>query len=363
MTNPLVRSALARPVFLNGRFYAQSMSGVQRFATEITAALAYAWPRNVALPTLLLPADSPVRDYPFPVRRIGRRAGSTWEQVDLPRHARGGLLISLGNVAPLLSRRQIVVIHDTAVYVQPTAYSRAFCLWYRFLQPSLVRGGAKVATVSEFSRQELAARFGIQPEMISVLSEGCEHILRAAPDPGTLARHELVPHRYVLVVGNLAAHKNLAAVSTTAQALAARGLVLVITGGFDHSVFAAQSSLPEPARYVGRVSDAELRALYNSALCFLFPSRYEGFGLPALEAMACGCPVVLANIPALREVGGDAARFCDPASPDAIAEVVCSLADDPAVASSLAELGKTRAANFTWPSAATRLRDLIVATA
>lgn len=363
MTAQRSRAGAARPVFINGRFYAQPLSGVQRFATEITAALGDAWPGDVAPPTLLLPADSPDRPHPFPVRRVGRRAGSAWEQLDLPRHARGGLLVSLGNVAPLLSRRQIVVIHDAAVHAQPAAYSRAFRLWYRLLQPGLVRTGATVATVSMFSRQELASRLGVPQAGVAVLSEGCEHILRTDPDPGTLARHDLAYGRYVLVVGNLSAHKNLAALGATARALAARGLVLVVTGGFDRSVFAARGSLPEPARYVGRVSDAELRALYAGALCFLFPSRYEGFGLPAVEAMACGCPVVLSDIPALREVGGDAACYCDPASPDGIADAVCSLADDRALARRLAESGRARAADFTWPAAAGRLRDLILAAA
>lgn len=352
-----------RAIFLNGRFYAQPMSGVQRFAAEITSALADVWSCDLPPPTLLLPADGPERSYPLPVRRVGRRAGNSWEQIDLPFYARGGLLVSLGNVAPLLLRRQIVVIHDMAVHSQPAAYSRTFRSWYGLLQPKLVRRGATVATVSAFSRQEIAAHLDTPEAAIAVLSEGYEHILRTAPDAETLARHGLTRGCYVLVVGNLAAHKNLAALGPTARALDARGLLLVVTGGFDRAVFAAQGALPEPARYVGRVSDAELHALYTNALCFLFPSLYEGFGLPASEAMACGCPVVLADIPALREVGGNAARYCDPTSPQAIADAVCSLADDPLAARSLAEQGKTQAAGFTWPAAAARLRDLIVATA
>lgn len=347
------------PIYINGRFHAQTLSGVQRFATEITEALADTWPANQAPPTLLLPADSPQRSYALPTRRVGRGAGTAWEQLDLPRHCRDGVLVNLGNTAPLLARRQIVVIHDAAVYAQPGAYSRKFRLWYRLLHPGLVRGGATIATVSVFSRGELARHLGVAPDRIAVLGEGGEHILHTPPDRSVFARHGVTPGRYVLVVGNLAAHKNLAALGPTARALSARGLDLVVTGGFSQAVFSSRSGLPEPARYIGRVEDAELRALYAEAACFLFPSLYEGYGLPAAEAMACGCPLVLSDIGALREIGGDAALYCDPARPEDIARAVCAVVDDSAIRSGLKQAGAASAVSDGWRVAARQLSALI----
>ena len=347
-------------VFVNGRFAVQAQSGVQRFAAEIVAALPSAWPAGRPLPTLLLPPGAPDGRYPLPARRVGRRRGGVaWEQIDLPRHAAGGLLVSLGNTGPVLAGRQLVVVHDAAVHARPEAYSWKFRAWYRLLQPALVRRGARIATVSEFSRSELSRCLGVPPASIALLPEGGEHILRVPADSGVLAANALRPGRFVLVVGNLAAHKNLAALGETARALASRGLDLVVTGSLDRAVFGAPAELPMPARYVGRVDDASLRALYEAAYCFLFPSLYEGFGLPVLEAMACGCPVVLSDIPALREVAGPAAHYFDPRHPADIARAVREVVDDPALSGRLRREGAARLARFGWAQAAGALCGLI----
>ena len=348
------------PIFVNGRFTVQAQSGVQRFASEIVAALPSAWPPGQALPTLLLPPDAPDGHHCLPTRRVGRRRGGVaWEQLDLPRHASRGLLVSLGNTGPVLAGRQVVVIHDAAVHARPEAYSWKFRAWYRLLQPALVRRGARIATVSEFSRSELSRCLGVPPTSIALLPEGGDHILRAPADRGVLAAHVLRPGGFVLVVGNLAAHKNLTALGETARALASRGLDLVVIGSLDRAVFGTPAGLPEPARYVGRVDDASLRALYEAARCFLFPSLYEGFGLPVLEAMTCGCPVALSDIPALREVAGSAARYFDPRRPDDIARAVCEVVDDPALSDRLRRDGAARLAQFGWASAAGVLCGLL----
>ncbi len=357
--SPLI-DTLLNPIFVNGRYTVQPQSGVQRFAGEVVAALASSWPVGRPPPTLLLPPDAPEKAYPLPTIRVGsRNGGVAWEQIDLPRQARAGLLVNLGNTGPILVRKQMVVIHDAGAFARPEAYSWKFRAWYRLLQPTMARRGVRVVTVSEFSRRELARYLRLDPTTIPVLPEGGEHILREPANTQVLAANALVPGRFVLVVGNLAAHKNLSALSQTAHALASRGLDLVITGSLDRTVFEGTSRLPQPARYVGRVDDASLRALYETAACFLFPSLYEGCGLPALEAMACGCPLVLSDIPAFREVAGTAAHFFDPASPDEIVRRVCEVVDDAALADRLRREGAHRAAQFGWSKAADSLRGII----
>ena len=349
-----------RPVHLNGRFLVQPFSGVQRFACEITAALLRSGDAGEVLSppgerVTALPADVASR-----VRVAGTRAGHAWEQLDLPRASRGGVLVNLGNTAPLGRRRQIVVVHDCGWAATPEAYSRSFRLSYRAAQTWLARTGSRIVTVSEFSRGEIVRHLGLPPERIAVIAEGADHMARIAPDPAALARHGLAPGRYVLAVGNLAAHKNLSVLDALAGRLAARGMTLAVAGAVRTGMFRAGAAdgLPGAATVLGRVSDEALRSFYEHAACFVFPSRYEGFGLPAIEAMACGTPVVASDIPALREVCGGAALYADPASPRSFADAVERVVDDASLAARLRAAAAPRLAIHRWDRAAAALGAL-----
>ena len=337
-------------LYVNGRFLTQPLSGVQRFATEMTAALQHQRPGTVAV---LGPQGA--GDVLAGARAIGKRQGQAWEQLELPPATRDGTLINLGNTAPLRLRNQIVVIHDAGVFATPAAYPLQFRLWYRFAQHVLVWGGAQIVTISQFSRAELARHLGARSDDIAVISEGCDHMHAIVADRSILA--QVPPGRFVLVVGNLAAHKNLAGLSALAARLAARNIALVVTGGLATGAFRSVSKtpLPQPACYVGRVSDGSLKALYEAAICLVFPSHYEGFGLPAIEAMACGCPVAAANIPALQEICGSAAIYFDPQLPQDIADTVCRLVDDAPAQATRGAAGRSHSRAFTWSRAATQL--------
>ena len=345
-----------RELYINGRFLSQPLSGVQRFATEITKALAQVCSETTTLhPTLLVPPNINESSPSMAVSTIGRSNGQMWEQVELPWHARDGVLINLGNTGPIMARSQIIVVHDAGVFSSPEAYSWKFRLWYKALQKAHVRRGTVFVTVSEFSKQELAKHLKLQEGSIQVIPEGADHMHRLSEDRSILQQHGLVPGRFVLAVGNLAAHKNLAALSTTAQMLAAHGMTLAITGGLDQGVFRGGIALPRPATYVGRVSDGQLKALYRSAACFVFPSLYEGFGLPAVEAMACGCPVVAADIPSLREVCRTAALYAKPEKPDDIAGQVTLMIENDRLREEMCERAWRHAQFFTWNAAASAL--------
>jgi glycosyltransferase involved in cell wall biosynthesis len=338
------------PIYINGRFLDQPLTGVQRFAIEITTAFERIRGSNL---TYLTPAR--VRLTGRSAQAVGRFHGHLWEQLELPRHAKNGILINLCNAAPMWLRNQLIVIHDRGAFNFPNGYSWRYRAWYAFMQRTMVRSGVRVITVSEFSKSEIVRHLGVPSEQITVVGEGADHIGRIVPDPAILASHGLVPGRFVLAVGSLAPHKNLAALGNLARALADKDMMLAIIGGLQTNVFRS-SGLPEPARYLARVSDAELKALYQSAACFVFPSLYEGFGLPAVEAMSCGCPVAVSGVAALRETCGDAAIYFRPESPDHIARQVLRVLDDPGVADRLRRLGINRAAMHTWDRAA-RLLD------
>ncbi|MBY0337434.1 MAG: glycosyltransferase family 4 protein [Acetobacteraceae bacterium] len=347
-------------MILNGRFLTQGLTGVQRFATEVTRALDAAR----APVTLLAPPGAAGLDR-FPhlaPRVVGRRSGQAWEQFDLPRAARGQFLINLGNTGPVLAgRRQIVVIHDAGVFDTPESYGRAFRLWYRTLHRRLARQGARIATVSRFSAGRIGAALGLDPAAIPVLPEGGEHILRDAAEPALLTQHGLVPGRYALAVGTGAAHKNLAALDAAVAVLEEAGMVLAVAGSKDPRVFRAEGTARPGLRGLGRVTDGGLRALYENAACLLFPSRYEGFGLPPVEAMWCGCPVIAARAGAVPEVCGEAALWFDPdsapAAPDGMAAALRRLIAEDGLRDRLAAAGRARAAMWSWDRAAQRLLE------
>ncbi|MBV1837831.1 glycosyltransferase family 4 protein [Acetobacter estunensis] len=352
------------PVYLNGRFLRQTLSGVQRFATEISAGLVR---QGVISEVVVPPAHKEERRDirksfgNIPVKEAGFASGHVWEQTSLPWASADGLLVNLGNTAPLLARRQIVVIHDCGWASVPEAYSARFRTIYRVMQMALVARGVRIITVSEFARSEIMRHLGARPDQVSVIPEGGEHIRSVPADATVLAANDLRPGGYVLVVGNLVAHKNLRILAGLGEKLEARGLTLAIVGASRDGIFQQQGvdSMPRAARYLGRVSDGALRALYEHAACFVFPSRYEGFGLPAVEAMACACPVVASDIPVLREICGDAALFADPCSQNDFTRQVLRVFDESGVAERLRRAGAARLLHYNWTQASSAMADII----
>lgn len=341
---------------LNGRFVCQPQSGVQRFcsemAMELTARLG---------PTLQILMPQHGGGTFGQTRQAGHLRGHPWEQLELPRFKKHGYLINLGNTAPIACSRQLVVIHDAGTFRTPEAYGWRFRQWYRLVQFCLTRNGTTIATVSESSRKDIAQCLRMPERKLALLPEGTDHLDRIDADQDCLSRLNLQPRCFVLAVGNLAAHKNLPALSALARMLPTFGIELVVAGHLKGDAFSQNglAGLPQPARYIGRVTDAELKALYQAAACYVFPSRYEGYGLPAAEAMRCGCPVIAADIPALRETCGDAALYADPNSPATFANAAALLLQDEGLRAGLISKGLARTRHRTWAQAARCLLDIV----
>ena len=356
---------MLRDFAVNARFLTRPASGVDRVAIELIGALA-AGP-DVGRLILLHPvSDRLHRDWidllPSETRAkivlhpFGTRQGHLWEQLDLSRALPELLLLSLCSTGPALRRNQAVMLHDAQVWDVPQSYSRAFRLAYRLLLPVLTRRARHVLTVSQFSARRLTD-LGIAPRgKPRVVLNGAGHILRVQPDPETLARHGLGTGRYLLAIGNLAPHKNLALLVRAAAARRPGGPELIVAGGMNSKVFAdAGLRATDGVRFIGRVSDAELRALYEGALGLAFPSLTEGFGLPPLEAMLCGCPVIATTGGAVPEICGTAALFVDPADQPGWTAALERIAQDETLRNDLRRNGKTQAAPYTWDAAATAL--------
>ncbi len=356
-------------IYINGRFLTQRRTGVQRFAMEVLRAVdALAGEGGPAAQAVLLTPRGIVK--PEGIAHLAHRAGGRfaggygWEQLDLPRLASDGVLLNLGGLAPLAKRRQVVVMHDASPKAVPQAFSRPFRLAYGVLVPATGRIAARLATVSEFSRAEIARWYGIPAERFAICHEGGEHILDQPADAGVLARNGLRPGGYFLAVGMGAKNKNLPAILDAYARAAPQGIGLALTGARSSRVHGEDGpALPEGVTHCGFVSDAELRALYEGACALVYPSSYEGFGLPVVEAMNCGCPVVASNQPALQEVAGDAALIVPLGDAAALASALSRIAAEPGLREMLAARGRARVARFTWRATARILLDLCGAAA
>lgn len=304
-----------------------------------------------------LPALRPDRYHVLrPPAALAHRAGHVWEQAVLPlRASRFALLYSPANLAPIASRRNVVVIHDAAAFRHPEAFSATYVAYQRRVLPRVVRRARVVLTVSEFSRSELVELLGAAPERVVVVPNGVDERFVPAVDPEPMRTLYALPRPYVLAVGTASARKNYSALEATVTALDEHGIDFVLAGSDRGYLRGAESG----ARRIGYVAEEHLPALYAGARALAMPSVYEGFGLPCLEAMAAGTPVVIAPRGALPETCGGKALIADPDEPDEFAAAVLTAACDETVRRRLVAGGLERAARFTW-SRTTSLTDQVI---
>lgn len=346
-------------IVINGRFLTQGITGVQRYALELVKALdgllhSGEIDSSHCKVEIIAPqgAKDPGLNH-IVFRQAGFLKGQLWEQFELPLLTRNALLINLCNTAPLAKRNQFITIHDTAVWAVPHAYSFAYRAWYRLLLPNIAKVSKHIFTVSQFSKKELTRWLGVSEKKCYVLKEGREHIESVIPDDSIIAKHQLVGKPFVLAVSSLSPNKNFRAIVQALEWLGDAQFDLVIAGGTNPRVFANETQhMPDFVKHVGYVSDAELKSLYENASCFVYPSLYEGFGLPPLEAMTCGCPVIVSEKASLPEVCGDAALYCDPLDPQSIATQIKKIMSQPDLRSDLSYRGLKQAEKFSWSQCA-----------
>ncbi len=357
-------------IYLNARFLTQPLSGVQRYAQEVFTALDDLLIRDPGLQQALDPVvalhpagwtGTPPRWTTIRLRCVPGGRGHLWEQTSLLRATRGGMLVSLGNSGPLLHPHHIVAFHDAHLYEMPEAFSRSYRLWHRMLRPRLAQRARALVTVSHHAAGQLARHLGVDRTRFQIIPNSAEHILRIAPDPGALARAGLRAGGYLLAVGNQSPNKNIARL-VAAHAADPDLPPLAVAGGFAPGVAGAALAASDRVIALGRVSDGALRALYEGARGFAFPSLHEGFGIPPLEAMTLGTPVLASSRAALPEVLGDAALWCDPLDAGDLLRGLRDLARlEGAERAERIAAGRRRAAALSWRGSAAALCDLMLA--
>lgn len=352
--------------FINGRFLSQKLTGVQRYAAEIVKAIdaqlaseqTPASLRNADW-QLLTPVDASedLHLERIKIRAVGRLRGHAWDQIDLARAAAGGRLISLANSGPVFHRDHIVVIHDAQVFRRPDFFSWRYLAVHRTMGRLLARH-ASIATVSAFSRRELAEVLNLSATAIPVFSNSAEHFAKTKPDPGIIARLGVQPQQFFLYVGSRTKNKNLSVAIRAVQLLDRADVPLVIVGGDNSKVFQDNSGDGASGLLLaGRLTDGEIAALYAHASAFVFPSLYEGFGVPPLEAMIFGCPVIASTADAVVETCGDAAAYFRASDAEALKQLMLERLATGAISDQERMRQQDRVAFYSWKKSAKALLD------
>lgn len=300
-----------------------------------------------------------------------------WEQVSLPAAVRKNkldLLHCTANTAPYTCPVPIIVTVHDVIYLQETsfggsAYQDFGNLYRKLVVPNAIRKAAKIITVSEHEKRVITEVCNTDPSKINVIHNGVSERFNngfSADAITTFKKEWQLPVKFILVHGNTAPKKNTTGVIKAYVhycSMINDPLPLVITDYPRTLVNHLLGELKRPELMqmiftVGYVASEQMPLLYNCSSLFLYPSLRESFGLPVLESMACGVPVITSGIPAIREVGGDAATFINPEDPKAIAESIHDLLKNEQRKNILVKKGLERASHFSWRNAAVRLIEL-----
>ncbi|WP_461665206.1 glycosyltransferase family 4 protein [Gordonia sputi] len=346
-----------REIHINGKWLAQSMTGTQRYANEMVRALLTLAPERRFV--VDVPADAEVPEWLVDsgarVHR-SRWSGVAFEQLDLPLTTRGALLLNFAGPAPLLKRKQLVTMHDATPFRFSSTFRRSFVAFYAVMYFLLSRTAAHLVTVSRFSAGELADFLHVPAERFDVAhcaADGFDAVDEHAPDLGDTVDIA----KSVVVVGTLAQHKNL---PEPVNALVSEGFPVIVVGASGNpQVFSDASPLAAGATVAGRLDDAELAYLYRHCRALVFPSRYEGFGLPVVEAQVSGCPVVCSDAASIPEVAGEAAVFFAPGDAQAMIDAVRRVSEDTGLRTKLIRMGHDNARRFSWRLSAERVLEAI----
>lgn len=301
---------------LNGRFASRQMTGPDRYAHELIRELAKS--EGAKRFCLVVPpgVDVPSDFDGIPAVVVGKRSGVMWEQVDFARFVKDHQLVPVGlcNTAPLFNPG-VVCVHDMQIRVNPSHFDWKFVAWYRLLFSSISRNAITILTDTEFSKSEIEKYYPAAMGRIRIVRAAWQHMERIEADESVFSQHPTLRRdSYYFALSSLASNKNLKWLVETARLNPTE--TIAIAGGMNEKIF-GKHDIPQAENviYLGYVTDGEAKALMQHCKGFLFPTFYEGFGIPPLEALACGAPVAVSDASCMREVYGGSAHYVDPSAP------------------------------------------------
>jgi len=281
--------------------------------------------------------------------------GHLWEQMLLPKQTRNKLLWSPSNSGPVGAVRQVVTIHDVVSFDHPEWLNKAYVKWYDYVLPRVCKRAEHLIAISNFTKQRIMELFRIPDSKITVIYNGSDPMISVSP---TGQGPALPFSRFVLSLGSLEPRKNipmlLAAWLNVLPFIPDDvGLVIVGTSG-NSQVFnkSGIGRIPGRVHFTGHLPDEDIAWLYRNALLFTYLSVYEGFGLPPLEAMSAGVPVLSGNLTAMPEVQGDAGYMIDPFSLSECEKALIELINNDDLRKQLAVKSSSQAAKFSWQKSA-----------
>lgn len=345
---------------VNGRYLTQKATGVHRYAFEICNKLhEMGVDFHVAVPKEIHPDYK----FSFKVVKCGSFNTHLWEQISLPRYLKrigSPLLISFTGCGPLNYSNQIMTIHDVSHERYPEWFSKNYYRFYHYMMPRIGKKAHAVLTVSEFSKKEIVDTLGINAEKIHVVHSNVPFHNKPSKEEILSFTRNPEAERYILAVSSMDPRKNFIRLVEAFDKIKDKSVKLYIIG-MSFKAFNTpdlQKLIGENVHLPGYISDEKLQTMYQNALLSVYPSLYEGFGLPPLESMTYGCPVINSDIPALREVSQDAALYVDPYNVDDITQKIEQLLVDEPLRKELQEKGLLQIKKYSWDKSAKQVYEL-----
>jgi glycosyltransferase involved in cell wall biosynthesis len=332
-------------IICNTRCLNASLTGTQRYTQKILDS----FPQTI--------------EHIAPAPNLSRgMKGHLWEQFILPGKLKGNLLWSPSNSGPLSYKNQVVTIHDIVSIDHPEWFNKTYVKWYDYMLPRLCKKAAHIIAISEFTRQRIIDVFKVPESMITVIYNGADLEVSSIGNTMELA---LPFKKYVLSLGSLEPRKNipmlLNAWDNVIKQLPDDVGLVVVGGAGNPKIFkdAGINKLPARVHFTGHVNDQYIHQLYSNALFFVYLSEYEGFGLPPLEAMTVGTPVIASNATALPEVVGDAGLLVNASSLSECETSILKLINNEQLRLDLSKKALIRAKSFSWKNTALQTWDTL----
>jgi glycosyltransferase involved in cell wall biosynthesis len=340
-------------IIVNARFLTQPISGVQRFAIEISKELI----KNNLPIVFLAPKNIIHHDLAkeLNVRVLGRLTGHLWEQLELQTYVlrKDAFLISFCNTAPLFVKNQIVTIHDLCFKIHPEWFSKSFSKFYNFLIPQLVKVSKAIITVSNVSKKELIEELNVPEGKITVIYNAVASIFEENDLSNRVEIKRLIKDDYILTVSSHHPRKNFDRLVKAFKLIEQDNLKLCIVGNMYQNFNSKELVGDDNVLYLQNISDEELIAYYKHARFFVFASVYEGFGIPIIEALKVGTPICVSDIPVFREICQENTLYFDPYDINDINNKMIQLLNNPKKADNI-DFTK-----FSWKDGAAKITRLI----
>ncbi|NYE56950.1 glycosyltransferase family 4 protein [Carboxydothermus ferrireducens] len=342
-----------KQIYINSRYKTQIQTGVQRYASEIIKRISSK--QFIEL---------------YPSKELPYGLGHLWEQFILPGKIRNNsLLWSPGGSGPIIYKNQVITMHDIAPVENPEWYNKYFAKWYKFLWPKLLKNAKHIISVSEFTKSRIINIYNVKPEKITVIHLGVDDkfFIDETKDEEKcekVASKYNLPKQYLLMVSSPSPRKNIENIVKAYEKINRLiNIPLVIVGKSGLS-FAGKMNLDiqnnKNIIFTGYVDDEDLPYIYHNSAAFIYASLYEGFGLPVLEAMAAGTPVITSNLTSMPEIAGEFAYYVDPYDISSISEGILKVVSDINLRKKLINGGKIHAKNFSWNKTAAKTLEVLL---